>query len=485
MLSENSLPESETRKPSRGSLRSVLAWAAPALVLLAIFFLLDIPVIRSDGLAYYAWLHSIVHDRDISLDNEYRMLEEVNIYQLSIVPATGKVSTPFPFGSAILWIPFYRLGLWVGQTDWYALRIAPAVDLAAYLRLQGADFWAGLALTVGTNLMALASVYLAMDIARRHVSLLAASLAAISVFLGTPMIYYSTIEPTMSHVPAVFCITLVYWLFFRFGIYHRSEDRERPGIWLLIGLALGLATMVRWQLLLSGIPLGIVLLYQNRWRSLATFCLGVALLAWTIPWSWYHMFGKPLVVPANVDRPWAFLVGPQNLLKVWFSSRHGLFNWSPIVALGMLGALFACQRHPQTAFVLLGAFLVQSLISASVADWWAGWSFGMRRMVELYPLYVMGLALAWERIARPETFQPGRTSRIGKAVYSSAVGLSVVWSLFLFIVYASVSIHQGEGTSGEAVALLMQGDASVLLTIASRFKAWYGCLAWSAPPPWR
>ena len=467
---------------------AALPWTCPLVVLLVVFYKLDMPVIRSDGLAYFCWLRTLLQDGNMSLTNEYALLEGVNVYQLFIVPRTGNVGTAFPFGSAILWSPFYGLGLWVGRTSWYVRKIAPLVDQAAYLHFQGTDFLASLSMTLGTNVMAVASVYLALDVARRRVSTAVASLASVAMFLGTPMVYYSTIEPTMSHIPATFCLSLLYWLLFRFGAYESRTERERPGIWLAIGVVLGLATTVRWQLVLTGVSLGLVLLYQRRWRSLAALCGGAAALAWTVPWSWNQMFGEPFVTPANLGDPSSFLVGPANLVKVWFSSRHGLLSWSPAVGFSVLGIALAARRHPQEAFHYGTALLLQSLISASVIDWWAGWSFGMRRMVELYPLYVLGLALFVDSVTlpgalrgRPSTF-PSLLSWLSATVVAAAVG----WNLFLLVTYASVSIDQGCGTLGDAVAFVARhGFLEAAHTIKGRFDAWYGFQAWRAPPPWR
>ncbi|MFC2023354.1 hypothetical protein ACFLT5_01300 [Chloroflexota bacterium] len=455
-------PEATNHKTTIDAVGRIVAWVLPAVVLLLVFLKLDTPTIGGDGLAYYAWLHSIAQDGDLSLANEYESLKgEPDLYQLFEVPETGRVGTAFPFGSGFLWTPIYKASLWLGETRWYAQTVAPHIDETSYLQRPGVGFLPGLAMALGTNLMTLVSVYLALDIARRFVPLLVASLSVLAVFVGTPLLYYSTIEPSMAHAPATLITTLLFWLFFRFGMYSGPGQRERLWVWLLTGLALGLATTVRWQLALLGVPFALLLLYQRRWKSFGAFCLGALMLLWTVPAVWHHMFGKILVLPASHQDPRAFVPGLRSPLGIWFSGQSGLITWAPVVALSVSGILLSAKRFPQIAFVFLVSFLLESLMSASVIDWWAGWSFGTRRMTELYALYALGLGLfvgfpasrgwqlGWDRAVR----------HLLTAVGLVLTAAAVLWSLALLFTYANGFIHPEWGTVGDATRFL--GDCSL------------------------
>jgi len=222
---------------------------------------------------------------------------------------------------------------------------------------------------------------------------------------------------------------------------------------------------VRWQLLLIGIPFGLILLWRRHWHALAALCLGTLLLAWMVPYNWYRIYNRLFVVPAAPNNPLSFLVGPRNLLKVWFSGRHGLFSWSPIVLLSVLGIFAAMKRSKALFFVIALGFLLQSLIDASVHDWWGGWAFGMRRLVELFPLYVFGLAflIEWARL---------RLGTMGRAVTLTFVGLSTLWSLVLMLLYMAALLHPDEGTVADAIRVLVEltpdGFASMLATLGAR-----------------
>ena len=92
------------------------------------------------------------------------------------------------------------------------------------------------------------------------------------------------------------------------------------------------------------------------------------------------------------------LWGNPQLLNVWFSWRNGFFSYHPLLLVGLVGYVgwvtqMFRQHHPLRYWwlTLLVAFLVQSYINACVIDWWAGHSFGQRRLLSSLPLFVVGI----------------------------------------------------------------------------------------------
>jgi len=144
------------------------------------------------------------------------------------------------------------------------------------------------------------------------------------------------------------------------------------------------------------------LLFRRRWREVLAMGLGFALLAWLIPFSWWQMFGSPFVLPASQGDTNIAMVAPVNTLRVLFSPVSGLFPWSPLVALTLVGLWPLARRDRALAWGGMAMFLLQAMVCGMVRDWWAGTGFGMRRMAELYPLYVLLLAIllsfaSWRR----------------------------------------------------------------------------------------
>jgi hypothetical protein len=93
---------------------------------------------------------------------------------------------------------------------------------------------------------------------------------------------------------------------------------------------------------------------------------------------------------------------PQGL-AIWellLSPLHGLLPWTPIAALAMLGLLLlAWEKRPWGSYVLLtlGAYFVYN---ATLGSWHGGGTFGLRRLVNAFPFFLLGLGALLQRIRR-------------------------------------------------------------------------------------
>ncbi len=361
--------------PAKSRRRSHELWAglAVALGVFVSLVLLDRPLARGDGLAYYMWLEPIACWFTFDLAGPAAQFAAVNEYQIFRSP-TGALATAFSFGPAILLAPWYRLSLLLPE--------AVAVDAAHFMRYQADAFIRSFFVLLGSNsytiMAALLSYKAALSVVQRPWP---AAAAAFALVWATPLIYYGTVEPYMAHATGTFLIALALWLY----------TRQRVN-WLALGVTLSVAVLVRWQLALLAFPLGVGLLWRRRWGELVRFGLGTASLAWLVPLSWYQMFGQFLVVPAAVQNSRPFLGPPVHVLDVLIADEGGLFVWSPLTLLAVVGLVALWQRHRGLAAVALVAFALQVFINAGVSDFLAGWTYGMRRLTELYPFFVVGLA---------------------------------------------------------------------------------------------
>jgi hypothetical protein len=250
---------------------------------------------------------------------------------------------------------------------------------------------------LGVNLYALVTVALGYRLARRWISPWAAAAATLTTFVGTPLIFYATVDPINSHIAGAFAATLVLSLWLPARKRTRADSWRAALPWLWVGLAVGLTALCRWQIALIALPIGIELLVcksarRCRLREAILLVLGFALLAWVIPYSWWQMYGKLALVPATEGDTSAVLIAPVNTLRVLFSPIAGLFPWSPLAALALLGLWPLAKRDWPLALSLLSMVILQALVNGAVKNWWAGIGFGMRRMAELYPLYLFCLA---------------------------------------------------------------------------------------------
>lgn len=378
------------------------------LLTLAAMLAFDRPLVIGDGPAYLFWLDSLALDGDLALANQAEKFAAVNTYHIYLNPRSGRWASAFPLGTPLILVPFYWIGAALDRLPFFR------INDAHFIGIQGVPLAYSLAIMAGVNLYALLAVGMGYRIARRLARPWAAAIVAIAAYLGTPLLFYTTVEPLTSHIGGTFAATLFVWLSLRARDRLGSETQFQANrdvliarvrtktwfLWLLVGLAAGLTALCRWQVALIALPVGTELLLRRRWRETLALGLGFALLAWIIPYSWWQMFGSPWVIPAAARDQSEFLLRPIHTWRVLFHPIAGLFPWSPVTALAVLGLIPLARRDWKLALVGAAMFISQALISGAVRDWWAGISFGMRRMVELYPLYVLGLAALFGAAAR-------------------------------------------------------------------------------------
>jgi hypothetical protein len=397
-------------------------------------------IIRSDGLGYYAWLRSLLFDGDWSFDNEF---DEHNILGDYVPPRTERTAVdrrpnPWSIGPACVWAVLVVPGHFVlhavgaGPADGYALPYQLLVGAATLLASFG-----GLGFVYG--------------IARRYAAPGPAALTAAFLTLGTGLVYYNTLEPTMAHGIGTAAVAGLVWYWLR------TYGSRRPGRWLLVGVLLGLVMLVRWQLAtLVVLPVGEVFLHalaglkaaghdsyqpEARARGFPSLALRagegqlglryLALLLLTAlgtaagfapqMFAWHCVYGDWLVAPMAVAHNW--------LHPAWWhvlaTPDRGLFYWTPLCLLAVLGALRGLREDGP--LVLLGlAFALQVYALASVwgTGVYLGVAFGFRQLTEAVVLLTPGLALLL-----------GRTSPRG-LWWLGLLGCGLVlWNLLLLCQY--------------------------------------------------
>jgi hypothetical protein len=372
---------------------------AAAIVLLIVSVMtmiaLDRPLVRGDGVAYLAWLDSFVLDGDSDLMNQRERLAAVNTYQVALNYDTGKAVNVFPFGVAMLHMPFYAVGHVFAQNGWWNAN--PAYFAAQQGVSQAYSLW----IMIGANVLMLGAMLLLWDAGRRICGAWGAALAAYALFVGTPLIYYSTITPLNSHNGGAFTLAVFFYIVWR--ISHNTLP-ARPMWLVLLGVAAAGTIMARWQLA-PIVALGFgVLLWERRWSAVLMSGVAAAAALLPLPLIWQQMFGAPFVIPYNtIPGNESFIGWPQHIGDVAVTT----LLHSPVLLLSVIG-LWRLRTAPPTdtpnsarvsawltrwrwPLLVAAAIAVQVVINGAALDWWAGDSYGMRRMSELYILY--GLAL--------------------------------------------------------------------------------------------
>lgn len=351
---------------------------------------------RPDGAGYFAYLPSTYFDRDLLFFDEWAQVGLVRPdgqILFKDVTATGHLSNHWTVGAALAWYPAFATG-----------------DLVA--RMTGAP-------RDGFSTPYVASVATMTALAGLFTLLLGASLgnsrAAIAVWLGSPLTYYSLRAPTMSHAISALACALVVWL---------SAKKQSA---FAIGLAIGFACATRPQ----NLPIALVPFFFIGWRRAHLLLAGALLAAlpqlivssflWGAPLAFVNIGGKA--------HPWQMFTTfrPFETLFSWY---HGLVPWTPLLALALIGLLLLLRRQDRAmAHAGLALFVAQWLLLSILERWfWGGASFGQRRFDSCTIFFIVGVAAFLDRVP--------------KWLGAASVVLATAWTMLLFVASSRMNLNR-------------------------------------------
>jgi hypothetical protein len=437
--------------PQAAGLALLLGGPALALQLLS-----PPPRLDADAVEYYSHLRSLYFDRDVDFANEFEHFGILSRWDKSEPTATGHRRTVFSVGPALLWLPFYAAG-----------------DLVARARGDVQDGYSPAhirAVCLGSLFYGVLGLLLVHRVLAERFAAPVPFWTTLVLGYGTFLFWYVAYEPVMSHAPSFFLAALALLVWWRRG------PTLKPGRAALLGLVMGLATVVRWQNgLLLALPAATLLL--ERPRPARAAAAGAALLAAfaaaLVPQLlvFEALYGAYLLPYPVQGRDFLRLDRPA-LLETLFSSRHGLLYWTPVLWGGFLGlvGLFAKDwrtggmfaKDRRTALLLALPILVMSYINASSGDWWAGGSFSNRRFDSVLPFLAVGLGASLAALRRLAERWPG-------AVLAAGGGLLVLWNVLFMEQYRRGAIPRDDTVSFPRVA---ENSADVFATAFGSPVAW-------------
>jgi hypothetical protein len=372
--------------------------------LLVILFLVTLPLVnpwvRGDGVGYYAYLRSALIDHDLRFENDYLAANESFLMsrvdaQGHLLPSlyimkTGYVANHFSVGPAILWAPV----------------LVPVHGLVLLARSLGARVAANgyshpylLAMALTTATYGFLALFLAFRIARKYFPERWALLATLGIWFASSLPIYMYFNPSWSHAFSAFTVSLFLWY------WERTRGPRTTGQWAILGLLAGLMGNVYYPNAIALIFPGMEVLqaltstkrssvlFPDLIRKLALDCsvffavFAVSLLPTFI--SRQIIYGSPFETgyPPLTTWNWTSPV----LLKVLFSSDHGMFTWTPILVLATAGIFLLIKRDALLGVSSLLTFLAFYYFIASYSDWDGLSGFGNRFFISLTPVFILGL----------------------------------------------------------------------------------------------
>jgi hypothetical protein len=385
--------------------------------------------VGGDGVQAFAMLRSAVLDQDLALENDYR-----GFGASLVVTTAGAATSHLPIGLAILWAPAFVLA--------HAFTTV-ASALGAGVPADGFSMPYRSAVTFATFVYgAIALGLLEAELRRRHGRAIAL-VAVLALAFATPLHFYLTANPAMAHGASVFAATafVVSWL--------RVRGRDGRRRWIAVGALGAVMTLVRLQdVVLLALPLiDLAVRRPPRWRACAGAFLAVAAALGLLQLAaWVRLFGTGFlgtVLEAN-------LVGgtTPHVAGVLFSPRHGLFYWSPVFLLCVIGWLAWARRDRLLAGLVLLGFAAAVLVNASMQDWWGSEAFGQRRLLGLAPLFGLGLGEALAALAPAARFAA-----------TAVLALLALWTWSLEGIYNSEVVARRDEAITYAQAWRAQGES--------------------------
>lgn len=387
-------------------------------------------MVKGDARAYFAYLPSMVLDRDLDLRNQFAVLRPEGATEYPFgVGRGGRAANPFPVAPALMWLPGYLVGV--------------GLDVSAGAAAAGEQpLGYGVGAALGSAVWSILLVGLGADITRRLLRQSAgateAFAATLMAWLATPALYYTVISPLYSHAPAWVAVSLMLWLTWR-----AADDPSRTDLWFWSGLAAGWVVAVRLQdVPLLIVPVVLLAVVVPRTRSdgavlrpavawLGAFFVGY--LVQGLASYWLHGTFVPFGGTVPLSKPTL-----SNLGGILFSLGYrGWISWTPIVLPALVGLALLGRRGPSATARWFAMAALAGIVGMIVIDlthpFGAGAAYGGRRYVSATPLVALGLATLVGRLAgtRPRAFA------------WAALPTLTIWNLWLLVSYELLVIRHG------------------------------------------
>ncbi len=342
---------------------------------------------RADSGPYFVYVRSVIFDRDLDFGNEWDKWE----YDKGRLTRTGLLRNAQSVGPAVIWSPAYL------ATHTY-LAIDRWLTGKERYRLDGYGRPYRRAAALTTVTMVVLGAALLIQVMVPMFGARIAALAVIGTVLASPVLYYAFIVPTMAHGVTFGAAAIFIWAW--------DRVRRNPSLktWTILGAALGLVTISRWQGALYGLmvlPLAARGLATKNLRPVwLAASAGAGLLVFSPQLlAWKILYDRWLTIPQGRG----FLsLSSSHLLEPLFSANHGFFNWTPVMFLGFVGLFIGLRRSRLLYGGSLLVFVATAWVNGSVPqyDWAAGDAFGARRFSLVVPLMALGLGAFLEAAAR-------------------------------------------------------------------------------------
>lgn len=336
---------------------------------------------------------SILRELDFDLDEFPFLYESTSAYYLAQVG--GRYVSQYPVAPALLALPFYVLPVLGG--------VAADSPLTATLEKLAAAVIVALSVAI---------FFLA---ARRLCDRALATVLALTYGLATSSLSVSS-QALWQHGPSQLALTT--------ALYALLRGREQRRWLTVAGLALGFAVTCRPTDALVVLPLAAYALWRHGKHVWRLAFGGAPPLLFQV---WYNAryFDDPLRTQFSIlgGGHWLNPLG-EGLADILLSPARGLFVYSPILVLGVVGAALTWTKPGQGLLRSVGlGTAVTVLVYAKWNMWWGGHSYGPRLLADLTPGLVMLIAPLEPYLKRSAGWRGVYVALLAGSVLAHGVGV--------------------------------------------------------------
>lgn len=338
-------------------------------------------LINWDVTSYYSYLPAIFIHKDLKfefLNNSFIDYAEKHQFWPETAPNGNKVIKT-TMGMSILYFPFFITShcYTVINNEFIANGFSQPYEIGLTL---SSIFY----MMIGLFFLAkvLKSIY-----EEKKVSIL-----LVLVFLSTNLFYYATTEPCMSHV-YTFSLGSIF-MFVTTKIYQKSSFR----LFIILGFITGVLFLIRPTNILFII---VFCLYKverfsllkrrlywflQHYKELSIGIL-IAILLGSVQFIYWKWATGSWFFNSYVGEQFYF--GQPRILEFLFSYRKGWLLYTPLFILSFFGVYkMWSKKNPWTISIII-IFPVIVYLLSSWWCWWFGGGFGMRPMIDYYPLLII------------------------------------------------------------------------------------------------
>lgn len=425
---------------------------------------------RGDGHYMYLGTLSLILDRDFDMNNQY-------------------VAHGDPFGLGAERTPngqpyMYPIGLSIVQSPFFVLAHAAAFVanlFGADVPMHGYSYFHQRIAFLGALLVGWLALVFAYRTARRRVSETAALYGVALIGLGTGLLFYSALWVSYAHAWTAFTVA---WLIDRWDATRGRTDARR---WAELGALVGLAALVR----LNDVPFAVlpaaewaVLAARTRDRRGVVRLVGLGLLATAcalivvspqLLHNW-RMMGSPFAVASYTA--WYMRWDSPFMWEVLFSPHQGLFVWTPIAYFGAVGLAAAPRGARALAVGLAATFLIQVWINGASWDWWGGFGYSARRLLDATLPLTVGVAFGIEKLrAWHHRFPRVAPHALAALFFAPCVAMNVSQSWFM----ANFRLKPTPGVTSTALYThSLDGLIGGAFSVTGNPMSWPHNLLWAA-----